>query len=73
MGGLRMIDMERLQDSILLEWAEVLINPELTEWKNLALFYYRHLGGKMVFKSKVKAKEFKGLEHVDSLFWKVFS
>ena len=34
-GGLRMIDMERLQDSIMLEWAETLIDPEQREWKKL--------------------------------------
>ena len=69
-GGLRMIDMEKLQDSILLEWAEALINPEVKEWKNLALFHFRHLGGISVFKSKVNSKTFKGLEYVDSMFWK---
>ena len=61
-GGLRMIDMERLQDSILLEWAEKLIDPEQGEWKRLALHNFKYLGGITVFKSTVLPRMFKGLE-----------
>ena len=48
-GGLKMIDMETLQESIMLEWAECLMSEGNKEWKDIALFFFRHLGGKSVF------------------------
>ena len=69
-GGLQMIDMEKLQDSIMLEWAESLINTETSEWKDLALFHFKQLGGRVAFKSKVTSGGFKGLEVIGSMFWR---
>ena len=69
-GGLRMIDMEQLQKSIMLEWAETLLSGENREWKNLALFFFRHIGGKTAFRCNSAVKEFQGFNTIDSLFWK---
>ena len=69
-GGLKMIDMETLQESIMLEWAECLMSEGNKEWKDIALFFFRHLGGRSAFRSKVLARDFKGINMIDSLFWK---
>ena len=69
-GGLKMIDMVTLQDSIMLEWAEALMSEGEQEWKEIAMFFFRQLGGKTVFKSKVIAKDFKGISMIGSLFWR---
>ena len=65
-----MIDMEKLQHSIMLEWAEMLIVEENREWKDIALFFFRHVGGESAFMSNTTSKHFNGISTVDSLFWK---
>ena len=69
-GGMKMIDMEKLQHSIMLEWAEMLIVEENREWKDIALFFFRHVGGESAFMSNTTSKHFNGISTVDSLFWK---
>ena len=70
-GGLRMVDMHRLQDSMLLAWASQLLSSENpTEWKNIAMYNYKKLGGLIVFRSKVQTPNFKGLHLIESPFWK---
>ena len=69
-GGLRLFDMQQYQNSILLEWAEKLLDDENAQWKEWASEFYRSVGGLNVFKSKVTLKEFKGLETVHSPYWR---
>ena len=70
-GGLRMIDMNLFQDSILLEWAEeFLLADEQNPWADIASHFFKRLGGKNVFKSYVLPNQFSGLDLIDSPFWK---
>jgi len=39
-GGLKMVDIHALQDSILLNWAESLISSEFKIWKLTALHFF---------------------------------
>ena len=70
-GGLKMIDIHRLQDSMLLAWAtQLLSSNNMTEWKNIAKYNYNNVGGLSVFRSKVDSTSFKGLHLIKSPFWK---
>ena len=71
MGGLNMFDIYYFQDAILLAWIEALVAPGFEVWKEVSLYFFRNLGGKYVFRSKVSTKEMKGLEMISSLFWRV--
>ena len=68
-GGLKMVNLLIFQDAILLRWAEALLSEGHQSWKDLALCFFVHVGGRVVFKSKTTAKQFKGLETVASPFW----
>ena len=69
-GGLNMIDMKAFQKSIMLQWVEDLISDEMQNWKALPLFFYKHLGGKRIFRCNVSTLLFRGLETIKSTFWK---
>ena len=70
-GGLRMVDIHRLQDSMLLAWAAQLLNSETeSDWKCLAANWYNKVGGLPVFRSKVLYSSFKGSHLIKSIFWK---
>ena len=51
-GGLKMINMQLLQQAILLSWGEELLSQEDSIWKRIALVFLEPLRGKTVFKSK---------------------
>ena len=68
-GGLKMIDINRFQDSILLAWGESLICNESGTWQELALFFFKSLGGKIVFAGKSISASFKGSNLIRSCFW----
>ena len=70
-GGLNMVDIHRMQDSFILRWAEVVLTPGPELWKENALLFFKDLGGKLVFKSKVLPNDFKGLNMVPSVFWRM--
>ena len=70
LGGLKMVDIHALQDSILLNWAESLISSDFKIWKHTALNFFARLGGIEVFKSKVALNKLKGLNLIPSSFWK---
>ena len=69
-GGLRMVDVHRLQDSILLSWAEALVTTGNQSWKNMAYHFFKEVGGKSVFLSKSQLNSFKGMHLVKSPFWR---
>ena len=53
-GGLAMIDLASFQDSILLEWVESLMSNEEQAWKTYPKIFFEPLGGRTVFKSRIK-------------------
>ena len=69
-GGLKMIDMVALQESIFLSWAEELLAPTNGPWRDIAITFFNSLGGKIVFKSKTSLKTFRYIHQVSSPFWK---
>ena len=69
-GGLKMIDMCLLQESILLGWAEDLLAPDMYPWKQISLAFFNTLGGKSAFKSKIFYKNVQHINSVSSIFWK---
>ena len=70
LGGLKMIDLTSFQDSILLEWAELLVSNDTHVWKIFPKLFYKQLGGLTVFKSKTPLDRFKGLHTIKSSFWR---
>ena len=70
LGGLNMIDISTMQKSFYLDWAEKYLNEEVHFWKYLVHSIYSKVGGNTVFRSNVDAKSFKGLDNINSFFWK---
>ena len=69
-GGLKMINVISFQESILLEWAVSLLNPESGDWKKLASVFFKGVGGLAVFRSRVdNEKQIKGFDRIRSPFW----
>ena len=69
-GGLKMIDMNKFQDSFLLKWADRLLNSSNDSWKIIPFIYYKKVGGISAFLADVKGSNFKGLNLIKSSFWK---
>ena len=69
-GGLKMFDMLNVQDSYLLNWGERLLCEEISNWDSLPIFFYRKVGGKIVFESNVRSVDFKGINLVENKFWR---
>ena len=69
-GGLEMINLQVFQNSFLIDWARKLLEVEDEAWKRLAISFYEKLGGITVFRCNATLKTFKGLETVQSPFWK---
>ena len=69
-GGLNMIEMNAFQKSIMLQWVEDLISDDMKNWKALPLYFYKHLGGKRIFRCNVLPRLFRGMETIKSSFWK---
>ena len=70
-GGLCMTNLACFQSSILLGWAEKLLNiEEPANWKIAAEDSLREVGGASVFKSTVLPSQFKGLMYVKNSFWR---
>ena len=69
-GGLNMINIHDFQNSFLLHWGKRLLSKDLEDWKLIPMYVFKCVGGLFVFKSKVSSKDFKGSEHIKSLFWK---
>lgn len=69
-GGLKMLEMNTFQDSILLEWAESYLSPKYGDWKDLVNIFFKDVGEKAAFKSNLSSKNFKGLKLIPSTFWK---
>jgi len=67
-GGLRMVDVRRFQDSVLLDWAEKLISGKY-EASSVVQHFFKDVGGLNVFKSKISPKDFINLGLIPSLFW----
>jgi len=74
-GGLKMIDINTMQQSCLLTWAINLLQSNGETWSILPKFMFSNLGSNLsCFMSNVSSKLFSGLTHVKSLFWRqVFS
>ena len=69
-GGLKMIDVIKLQDSFLLKWADRLLNSSKDNWKNIPYIYFTAIGGNSAFMSDVVKSDFKGINLIESPFWK---
>ena len=69
-GGLKMIDLIKMQESFLLNWAEKLLSPNPSQWKGIASGFFKKLGGINVFRSKISQKNFTNSELIPSIFWK---
>ena len=65
-----MIDLDKLQDSFLLKWAEKFVNNSNNIWKDIPSMYFKKVGGVSAFFSDLVSSEFKGLELIENLFWK---
>ena len=69
-GGLNMIDIFKLQDSFLLKRGDSFFNPTKQSWKCFPNIYYKRIGGTYAFESNVQSRDFKGLELIESNYWK---
>ena len=69
-GGLNMINIREYQNGFYLEWAEKLLNGEEESWKIAPEYFYKRLGGGLVLYSNLSEAEFKGLDLVESPFWR---
>ena len=69
-GGLNMIDIQSMQHSFLLDWAKKYVNGGQHIWKYMADIFFKKIGCRSAFKSNVKAIQFKGVQSVNSIFWK---
>ena len=69
-GGLNMLDLVSFQNSFLLRWAELLMDPEHAEWKKAALRALLPVGGRSAFYSNLNVKEFKGMNLIKNSFWR---
>ena len=69
-GGLDMIDIKKMQESIFLTWVERLISAGNEDWKSAPLFYFGPLGGLNVFRSTVGPGNFQGKDLIKSVFWR---
>ena len=69
-GGLNMIDIVAFQNSFLLKWADRLFDNKSNSWKVFPLIFLQKVGGKTAFMCNTKGSKFKGLDLIDSPFWK---
>ena len=69
-GGLEMINMHDFQKSFLIDWACRLINEEQEDWTAIPKKFLKTIGGISIFKSKITSDRFKGLETIESSFWR---
>ena len=69
-GGLNMIDITKLQNSFLLKWADMLLDPLERVWKHIPIMAFKKVGGLSAFRSNVASKDFKGLELIKHAFWR---
>ena len=65
-----MIDIFKMQDSFYLKWADKLINNQISSWKSIPISILKPVGGLSVFKCSVSDRAFKGINLIDSYFWK---
>ena len=65
-----MIDIDNMQYSFWLDWAEKYIKGGEHIWKYIADIFYKGIGCTFAFKSNVTGNKFKGIETVNSSFWK---
>ena len=63
-----MLDLVFFQNSFLLRWAELLMDPDHAEWKMAALQPIHPVGGRSAFYSNLKVKEFKGMNLIKNSF-----
>ena len=69
-GGLEMIDIVKMQDSFLLNWADRLLDNKVSAWKDIPYHCFEPVGGTTAFNSNVTGKSFKGIDLINSNFWK---
>ena len=65
-----MIDINKMQQSFLLDWAERFLSDDHNSFKMLARMFLSNVGGSVAFKSYLLSKDFKGIETIKSFFWK---
>ena len=69
-GGLKMIDINKMQDSFYLKWADRLLDGKYADWKSIPLYCFRVVGGSTAFNSNVLGSKFKGHELIKNYFWR---
>ena len=69
-GGLNMIDIFKFQDSFLLKWADRLFDEHSQSWKDGPKHFFQNIGGISALKSNQTVSKFKGVELINSPFWK---
>ena len=65
-----MIDIYSMQYSFWLHWAEMYLKGSKKFWNYVVDLFYKNVGCRSAFKSNVNANEFKGIEKIQSIFWK---
>ena len=65
-----MLDINKMQQSFLLDWAERFLSEDYNSFKMLARMFLSSVGGSVAFKSNLLSKDFKGIETIKSFFWK---
>ena len=60
----------KFQDSFLLKWADRLFDEHSQSWKDGPKHFFQNIGGISALKSNQTVSKFKGVELIDSPFWK---
>ena len=70
-GGLSMVNIFRFQNAVLLNWAEALLkNGSNSVWQQMAIQFFKPVGGCNAFRSNVDPTDFKGIQLISSMFWR---
>ena len=69
-GGLNMIDIQKMQDSFILNKTRDLLIGDMERWKAVPLCILKSVGGRGAYLSSSKPVNFKGMERIKSPFWK---
>lgn len=67
-GGLKMINVQKIQSAALLHWAERLLSEQESDWKTIAVQAYKSVGFPSIFLSS--SKTLKGLNKISNPFWR---
>ena len=69
-GGLKMLDIKRLQESFILDRVKNLLKGKMEIWKAVPLYFVKKVGGISAFMSPIQPKKIKGFELISSQYWR---